>query len=197
MKNQMFDEMEKAALQWLKKRDPAEIACKANVNFDGRAFHFTSLGQSVTVTYPSYKIIQELHRWHHLIILHYLNLADGTPVTGEMIGFGQYKSGMVRGGDFDRRAEPVFRGMEPETLKKRCMDLGGIEKSTKADLCMELPFLPNYPVTMHFWQADEDFPASGRLTVDSSAPHYLTIEDAVTVGELILEKLKEKNKHGF
>ena len=36
---------------------------------------------------------------------------------------------------------------------------------------------------------NEDFPASGRLFVDASADHYLTIEDAVTVAELLLEKL--------
>lgn len=167
------------------------------MDFDGRAFQFTSLGQPVTVTYPGYKITQKLHHWHHLIILHYLNLADGTPVTGETIGFGQYKSGMVRGGDFDRRAEQAFHKLEPESLKKRCLALGGIEKCSKADLCVELPFLPNYPVTVHFWKSDEDFPASGRLMVDSTAPHYLTIEDAVTVGELILQELKEKNDHGI
>lgn len=197
MKNQMFEEMEKAALGWLENRDPTEIACKANVDFDGRAFHFTSLGRPVTVTYPDYKISPKLHHWHHLIVLHYLNLANGMPLTGEMITFGQYKSGMVRGGDFDRRAELLFRRMEPESLKERCIALGGVEKSTGADLCMELPFLPNYPVTVNFWQADEDFLASGRLMVDASAPHYLTIEDGVTVGELILEALREETSIGL
>lgn len=73
----------------------------------------------------------------------------------------------------------------------RCLKLGGIEKNAQADLCIELPFLPQYPITLNFWEADEDFSASGRLMVDSSAAHYLTIEDAVTVGELILEKLRE------
>lgn len=191
MKNQMFEEMEKAALGWLKGRDPGEIAQRAGVTFDGSAFCFFSLGQQVCVTYPEYEITPKLHHWQHLIMLHYLNLADGTPLTGRPISFGQYTSGMIRGGDFDRRAELFFCTMERERLKKCCLALGGIEKCSKADLCMELPFLPRYPVTVHFWQADEDFSASGRLTVDVGAPHYLTIEDAVTVGELILEKLKE------
>lgn len=52
-----------------------------------------------------------------------------------------------------------------------------------------LPFLPNYPVTLKLWFADEDFPASGRMLLDAGADHYLTIEDAVTVGEIILERL--------
>ena len=30
---------------------------------------------------------------------------------------------------------------------------------------------------------------AGRLLIDESAPHYLTIEDAVTAGSLILDAL--------
>ena len=44
-------------------------------------------------------------------------------------------------------------------------------------------------VLLKVWFADEEFPASGRLLLDESAPHYLTIEDAVTVGSLILDQL--------
>ena len=40
--------------------------------------------------------------------------------------------------------------------------------------------------------ADEDFPASGRLFLDRSAGHYLTIEDIVTVGEILLRRLEEQ-----
>ena len=43
------------------------------------------------------------------------------------------------------------------------------------------------------WFADEEFPASGRLLLDESAPHYLTIEDAVTAASLILDRLTQAN----
>lgn len=36
----------------------------------------------------------------------------------------------------------------------------------------------------------DEFEASGKFLVSKSADHYLTIEDAVTVGELLLSKLK-------
>ena len=54
---------------------------------------------------------------------------------------------------------------------------------------MSFPFLPNFPVTLKVWFADEEFDASARMLLDASADHYLTIEDAVTVGEILLEKL--------
>lgn len=187
--NRMFDEMLKAARQRLAARDPVAIAKNANVKFSGGAFHFCSLGIPVIVRYPACEITPELPGWHGLVILHYLDLADGTPLTGEAITFAQQKNGLVRGGGFDSKAEKELSKLEFERLKSRCNALGGIEKQSGADYSVVLPFLPMYPVTLNYWLGDEDFPASGRLLLDSGGAHYLTIEDAVTVGELILEKL--------
>lgn len=53
------------------------------------------------------------------------------------------------------------------------------------------PFLPHYPIWLKVWFADDEFEASGKLLVSRSTEHYLTIEDAVTVGELLLSKLKD------
>ena len=50
--------------------------------------------------------------------------------------------------------------------------------------------MPNYPVWLKIWLADEEFEATGKLYVGENADHYLTIEDAVTVGEIIMSKLK-------
>ena len=46
-----------------------------------------------------------------------------------------------------------------------------------------------YPVLLQIWFADEEFAPSGRLLLDSCASHYLTMEDAVMVGELLLKLL--------
>lgn len=69
--------------------------------------------------------------------------------------------------------------------------LGGEKKQSKADLCVEIPFLPMYPITVNIWFADDEYPASGKILLDESADHYLTVEDAVAVGELILERIAE------
>ena len=61
----------------------------------------------------------------------------------------------------------------------------------KADLSVRFSLFPRYPMLLNIWLEDEEFPAAGKLLVDKSADHYLTIEDAVTAGELFLRKLKE------
>ena len=79
--------------------------------------------------------------------------------------------------------------LPPEELERRCRSLGAEILPSNADFCARFGFAPRYPVWMKVWFADEEFPASGRLLLDESAPHYLTIEDAVTVGSLILDQL--------
>ena len=197
MGNQMFSQMNLAALARLEGRDPRAIARNAGVYYDeeGRSFHIPTMGTDVVVSYPDYHFTPELPGWHSLVILHYLDLADGFPLTGKEIPFGQMKSGMVRGGGIDRRCELVIQNLKnlnEDTLTEICKYIGGEPIPSNADAAFRVPFLPNFPVVLKIWLPDEDFPASGRLLLDSSADHYLTIEDAVTVAEILLERMTQK-----
>lgn len=42
------------------------------------------------------------------------------------------------------------------------------------------------------WFVDEEMEASGRMLLNASEDHYLTVENAVTAGSLILEELVRK-----
>lgn len=197
--HRMFDEMRNAAIARLAGRRPEDIAEKARVPFDGTAFLLDTLGMHIRVQYPEYHMTPQLHDWHTLTVLHYLDLADGTPRTGKWMNFSQQKDGMVRGGGFDRKVELQMQTsigkLPPDVLHQRCQALGGTQVLSNADYCCELPFLPMYPVLLQVWFADEEFAPSGRLLLDSSASHYLTVEDAVVVGELLLELLSPASAH--
>lgn len=191
--DQLFSNMLQAALDWLKNKSPEEISRHANVPFDGKAFSFESLGTAVTISYPNYRIAPYLEQWHILTLLHYLSAADGFPLTEKQITFAQQKDGMIRGGGFDHDVEMTTAQklgvLSPRELEKRCLTLGATLQSSNADLCAKFSFAPNYPVYLKIWFADDEFPASGRMFLDAAAEHYLSIEDAVTVGGLILNKL--------
>lgn len=196
-KNQMFSQMHQAALDRLAGRDPREIARNASVLYDAetKIFHIPTMGMDVTVSYPDYRFVPELPGWHSLVILHYLDLADGFPLTGKLIPFGQMRSGMVRGGGIDRRCELAIqsrKNLNADTLARICKSIGGEPIASNADAAWRIPFLPRFPVTLNIWLPDEDFSASGRLLLDAGADHYLTIEDAVTVAEILLEKLGQE-----
>lgn len=190
----MFYQMTQAALARLAGRDPEEIARNAGVTYNraSQEFHVPTLGTEALIRYPDFTVMPTLPDWHRLVILHYLDLADGTPLTGREISFGQMKSGLIRGSGIDRKCELAFqvsKDLSEERLSALCKALGGQRLSSNADGAFRIPFLPRFPIILKIWLPDEDFPASGRMFADASADHYLTIEDAVTVAELLLERM--------
>lgn len=194
-RHDMFQAMLRPALERLAGKDPEEIAAKTAIAFhrDRQVFSLVSLGQALEIAYPSYAVTPALPPWHQLLLLHYLDLADAAPLTGQLMPFGSLPSGMVRGGGFDRQSEQTLGlrlGQCPqEAVERACRALGGTLQASNADVCAVFSLFPRYPITMKLWFADEDIPGSGRLLLDKSAGHYLSVEDAVTAGTLVLEAL--------
>ncbi len=191
-----FESMRNAARERLSSRTPEDIAARAGALFrkESASLEVQSLGQTLTVGWPDCELVPVVDGWRHLVLLHYMDLADGTPLLGREQPFAKMQNGMIRGGDFDRRAEVAICKLAEaplERLRTACEELGASFPPSNADFCAVFPFLPRFPVTLRLWLADEEFDASGRLLIDASADHYLTIEDAVTVGELLLNELEK------
>lgn len=191
--NRAFEEMRKATVEKLQHKSPLEIAQKAGIVYDveTKQFQVNTLGKTFLISYPEYHFTPELEGWYHLLILHYLDMADGTELTGELTNLGSLKDGLIRGTKFEQNMEQelsrIFRGKAREDIWVMFEKFGAKERAGKADICVELPFLPYYPVIFNVWLEDDEFPPSAKLLVDKSADHYLTIEDAVTLGEVLLK----------
>lgn len=200
--NRMFSQMMLAAQARLAAHNCEEIARNTNIRYAAhtKCFSLETLGETIEIRCPGFDINPPLEGWHHLVILHYMDLADGTPLTKRLISFSQMKDGLIRGDGLDRKCEAVIRSLLQQITEKefidRCLALGGKELASNADFSVEFPFLPHFPVTLKVWFADDEFDASGRMMLDASADHYLSIEDAVTAGELILEKLMKERTPG-
>ena len=172
--NRAFSEMLRPAKEQVKHLSPDNIAQRSGAVFhesDG-VLELQSLNQTVRITVPEYTFSPRLEEWHQLVILHYLALADGTAVSDQ------------------KELQRFLNVKTPDCIRKICKALGAEFADSNADLCAVFHFLPNYPVWLKIWFADEEFEASGKLYLSRSADHYLTMEDAVTVGEILLSKLK-------
>jgi len=193
--NRAFEEMRTAAVARLHGRRPEDISQKSHIPFDAErsVFSLTSLGVPMEIDHPLYRIQPSIQEWHHLVLLHYMDLADGTPLSQQWKPLGELKDGMVRGGGFDRECESRIQTRlgycTQEQLVSICRSLGAEIVPDRADVCAIFPFFPQYPVMLKIWLADDELPGSGRMLVNGSTDHYLTIEDAVTVGGLLLDAL--------
>lgn len=194
--NRAFEEMIIHARKRLEEKSPAEIAEKSGSEYDPKngRLKIKSLAEQISLVLPEYSFVQEVEEWHQLVILHYLDLADHTPVSEEQITFGELKDGLIRGTKFDHdmeRALAIFlKGKSEEQLCQIIKACGGEIIDSKADICAKFDFLPYYPLWLKIWLADDEFEASGKLLLSKSADHYLAVEDAVTVGGILMEKLR-------
>ncbi len=194
--NRAFEEMRRVAVSRLLGRDPETIARLSGVERadSGKLLNVRSLQESVCVRLPAWELEPSLEPWRHLVLLHYLDRADGAPLAGEWIPFGALKDGMIRGARFERTVDEVLGGKlgacPLPALEAACRSLGAEIQPSTADLCAVFPFFPRYPVKLQLWLADEEFDGSARLLLDGSSDHYLAVEDAVTVGEVLMQKLE-------
>ena len=122
MENRQFEAMLAVAQERLAQHAPEDIAGKAGAQYADGSFSLKILGQTVTVRLSDCTIQPPLSKWHALTLLHYLDLADGAPLTGRTITFSQYKDGLVRGGGLVyykvimRKGIRYFKGIfHPET----------------------------------------------------------------------------------
>lgn len=101
--------------------------------------------------------------------------------------------GFIRGTKYDRTMAQALvdflKGKTEEQVEEILLELGGQFLPGKADLNVMLPFLPRFPLHLNIWFADEEFSPSARLLVDRCAVHYLTVEDAVSMGDVIIDLL--------
>lgn len=190
-----IDQMVQAAVDRLKSRSSRELAARSGSRFlaDG-VLSLSSLGREVQITLPDCHTAPLLDGWHYLLLLHYLDLADGVGLAGRWITFGEMPEGLIRGVKFDRTTEGALgRFLLPRKqaqVEAAFQSLGGEFLPSKADLTVRLPLFPYFPVLINIWFADEEFSASARMLLDGNAGHVLTVEDAVVAGELILRLLE-------
>ena len=81
MENRQFERMLEAARSRLMRHVPEEISEKAGARYENGAFWVRTFGRCVEVQWPAGKITPPVSKWHTLTLLHYLDLADGTPLT--------------------------------------------------------------------------------------------------------------------
>lgn len=192
--NSAFETMRDTAVEWLRDRDPEQIAKNAGIVYvpERQELHMTTLGTDAVLYLPGYRFTPARNQWQELTLLHCLRMADGFPVLDRLLSFGRMRDGAVRGGSFDRRCEGLLgrlASLPDAEIERRCQKLGGRSIPGNADVNVIFELLPCCPLTLKLWRADEDFPASGRLLADESIDHYLTVEDAVMLGEYIVDTL--------
>ena len=119
--------------------------------------------------------------WARIIICDYIRRRAIRPLTGELIGLGHFPhtASLVKAfqGNAERKMAGAFKN-NADGLRRRCAELGGAEvpNNLKADYSFSFDLLPNVPLFLSFWSADEEFEADCTILFDRSAEAHIDIE---------------------
>lgn len=157
------------------------------------------LGQHFSVEYPSGKFAPEpqlegeLPIFARILILHYLCNQAQAKETGQFISFKEIPGGEIYIQPFTNRAiRPMvqFFGEQPARLLEAAQRIGGYSVKM-GDAAVTFWVFPKVPVTLVLWGADDEFPASGNILFDSSAPDFLPTEDYAVLASFVVMTLKK------
>jgi len=125
------------------------------------------------------------------LIVHYLTLAKGTPLTDRLITYKQVPGGAPYFARFSQLVvQPLLSqfGEKPEILIPAAEKLGG-KKVNRGDAAITIKAFSRVPVTIVLQRGDEEFPPTASVLFDSTIPDYLPSEDIRILCEIIISKL--------
>jgi hypothetical protein len=154
------------------------------------------LGQPYKVTLPDVEISPvgggaEIPISDKILILHYLTLASGTPLSNKPIAFQELPEGASYLRTFTKRSvAPLVKyfGGEPERLVEVAGRLGG-QNVDYGDAAVKIDGFKLVPVTIVLWGGDEEFPPRGNILFDSTISEYLSTYDITVLCDAIVWRL--------
>lgn len=105
---------------------------------------------------------------------------------------GTVQSGSV-GNNFFRKDADIFHG-RIKALKDACAQLGE-PANMKGDVAFILYPFDFLPVTLQYWEADEDFPANLKFMFDENIMDFMHFETTFFMVDHILKRIRELMDH--
>ena len=161
------------------------------------------LNQAYQVTLPDIDVAlvgggAEVPISDKILILHYLTLASGAPLSHKLIAFQELPEGASYLRTFSKRSiEPLAKyfGGETKRLIEVAKRLGG-RKADYGDTAVTINGFKLVPVTLVLWGGDEEFPPRGNILFDSTIPEYLSTYDITVLCDAIIWRLVRSLREG-
>lgn len=156
------------------------------------------LGQDYRVSYPDGEFLTvrdseaEIPLHTQILVLHYLTSLTEASGTGRLISFKELPGGDMYIRPFTGRSiEPFVRifGNHPQKLLDAAAVLGG-QPNELGNIGVTITTFPRVPITFVLWEGDDEFPPSGNILFDASAPEILPTEDYAVLASMVVFALK-------
>ena len=155
------------------------------------------LKKELAVTWPELDIAfkgsqEEVPIQQQVLILHYLNGAMGSGISGEWIAYQEIPDGKFYLDAFHRRAKiPLVQafGNKPDLLLKLAADAYEARPTDQGDVSVVIQAFPKVPVALILWRGDDEFPPEGNILFDRSISSILSVEDIAWLAGMVIYPL--------
>jgi len=183
----------------LRGKDLKERAALAGADYrmtgEGEEISLSFFSEPYAIRFPRIDFWSQKQKTVSLVVrvllLHHLLHADGSPMTGKWVSYKDIPGGLLYAGVFARRVtEPLVKkfGRSAKLFQEAGRRFGG-ETAGVGDASFSLHALPRISLQYVLWEGDDEFPPSVQLLFDSSAAHYLPLEDIVVLGQITTGRL--------
>lgn len=171
-----------------------DMARSSGYSVSDNALMIEFLGQHYRLDHPSGNFLPsqssdgDLPIATQILILHYVTNLSEPMEVGSFISFKELPGGAIYIKPFTGRAiDPLLRifGSDPDSLLAVAKHLGG-QPNAMGDVGVTYRLFPRVPVALILWRADDEFPASGNILFDASAPAILPTEDFAVLASTVV-----------
>ncbi len=193
----MGDEALRVAREKAAGLEPVAAASRIGAQWDEEhhEFRLSFLGSEATLTYPAYEVaIGGRPAPPHIaaLLVYHLALSVGTLPSGTWISFANLPDA-----SFYVTAFRCYTGAQiarhfahnAARLDTAARRLGGEGLQELSDRAWRIPALPRIPVTLLWWDADDEFCARAELLFDSTAPDHLPTDGCAVLGSWLTSLL--------
>jgi hypothetical protein len=197
--NQLRDE--------LSAQDPWIVANRSGAtyrainNLQGE-FHLPIWEQSAVLTFPGLagrdmSTGQELPLVFQALLLYYLKISDGAPLSNRWISFSELPNGKFYNeayqGYTGKELGRAFLGDVDKFVRVAQKTGGTLEPNSSpqipGDRACSFIALPRVSLRVAAWSGDEDFPSSFQILFDASVSHYLPTDVCAILGSMLTRRL--------
>ena len=167
------------------------------INFVGRCYRVDRSSGKTEWSKDSFKTINEAGYNEVMSIYDVLCYSkDGCRLSGESVGLSslsRIKSGnLAPKKNFFQGSADFFSGKIPQLINA-CKKMQG-EQTSPGDVAYKLKLFDFLPVSVHFWETDDEFPPSLQIIVDKNILDFMHYETLMFALSHLFYRLEEEIK---
>lgn len=137
---------------------------------------------------------RKLTPWMRMLLLFYVKNRGRGPLTGAWVEHSELRGGLMKSKAFKRECEEPLRELLDRHLQAASVRLdaygAGHPQGFSSRYAWYVHLLPNVPVLILYWPAEDEFESKVTIRFDSTADRYFDVEQIIFLVEELVKDIE-------